>query len=284
MREHNLTKISKSLFVDPNYKTAFEQSGLTSVDAVFSFTAGENLTKTHLPCYRTRLKFELPWVPVTVFLKRYDNPPIRVQLKNWLCARARKSCSFLDHDAVSRLSALGINTPKTILLGEQWGRFFEKRSFIATEKIPNAQSLEKKLPPYCTAEPVGENLRLKRAFIDRLAGFIKRFHQAGFCHRDLYFAHIFYSQTGQFCLIDLARVFKPACLRQKFRIKDLAQLYYSAPARYFSKTDRLRFYLALACRRKLTAIDRIVIRLVKNKAKRMAKHDRKHGRAAPFEF
>jgi len=102
------------------------------------------------------------------------------------------------------------------LLGWQWGRFFEKRSFIATEKIPNAHSLEKKLPCYCTAKPTAENLRLKRTFINQLAAFIRHFHQAGFCHRDLYFSHIFYSEPGQFHLIDLARVFKPAFFKHIF--------------------------------------------------------------------
>jgi len=56
MSAHTLTKISESFFVNPDYKTAFEQSGLTSIDAVFSFTAGDNLTKAGLPAYRTRLK------------------------------------------------------------------------------------------------------------------------------------------------------------------------------------------------------------------------------------
>ena len=92
-----------------------------------------------------------------------------------------------------------------------------------------------------------------------------------------------YSKDAGFYLIDLARVFKPALLAERFRIKDIAQVYDSAPGRYFSKTDRLRFYLAYVGRDKLTRKDKVFISKVKNKAKRMAKHDIKHGRSVPFQ-
>ena len=137
----------------------------------------------------------------------------------------------------------GINTPKTIAYGRQWGVLFEKRSFIITEKIPEAESLEKKLPDCFNSPATIEKLKMRRNFIARLAGFIKKFHETNYRHRDLYFSHIFCSDNGKFYLIDLARAFRPIFLHRRFQIKDVAQIYYSAPAQYFSNTDRLRFYL-----------------------------------------
>jgi len=273
---------SKSFFLDADYKTGFEEMGLTSIDSVFSFNAGENLVKNNLASYRSRLQFEINSPTATLFLKRYYKPPIFIQLKNRLSAQRRVSCGLYDIEPASELAEAGIKTPKIIAYGEQWRGLFESRSFIITEKIPDAESLERQLPAYFSGQVTTEKLEQRRNFIRQLAEFIGKFHKMNYCHRDLYFSHIFYSKNGKFYLIDLARVFKPRIFRQRYLIKDIAQLYYSAPGKYFSKTDRLRFYLKYVGHKKLTMKDKIFIREVINKARRIARHDEKHGRAVPF--
>lgn len=284
MREQKFIIFSKSSFIDSDYKRAFSELGLTSIDAVFYFNAGRNLAKNNLARYRTRLEFEINTPAVTVFLKRYDKPPVLSQLRSWLAAHCRVSCAAFSFKSANELAAAGINTPKTLFYGEQWGTFFEKRSFIITEKIPNAESLERKLPDFFYGPSTVNKLKPRRNFIAQLASFIGKFHKADYRHRDLYLSHIFYSDSGDFYLIDLARAFKPIIRRQRFRIKDIAQLYYSAPARYFSRTDRMRFYFSYVGQEdKLTGKDKTFIRRVINKARRMARHDIKHDREVPFE-
>ena len=187
MRKQRFIEISRSLFVDPDYEAAFGELGLTSIDAVFSFAAAKNLAKDSLARHRARLQFEIGSPPTTVFLKRYDRPAILTQLRAWIAAHRRTSCGLFEVKAVNRLAAAGIKTPKILFYGEQWGIFFEKRSFIALERIPDAESLERKLPDYFDAPASTEDLRLRRDFIARLADFVKRFHQTGCRHRDLYF-------------------------------------------------------------------------------------------------
>jgi len=282
MSRQELTEISRSLFVDINYKTTLAELGLTSIEGVFSFNAGKNLAKKNLANFRSRLQFQTSSPPATLFLKRYDKPPVFVQLKSWLSHRSRKSLGLAEFASASRLSAAGVNTPNTVAYGEQLGVFFEKRSFIITERIPSAESLARKVPDFFTGPVTAENLKLRREFIAQLATFIKKFHQTNYRHRDLYFSHIFYGDDGQFYLIDLARAFKPVLWRERFRIKDIAQLYYSAPGRYFSRTSRLRFYLGYAGSHKLTSKDKAFIRKVVTKVKHMARHNTKHGRDVPF--
>jgi len=280
------TETSTSFFVDPNFQTSLAGLGLTSTDAVFSFNAAENLAKRNMDRFRSRLQFEIEsptsTQPTTVFLKRYDSPPVRIQLKNWLAHRARRSFGFLESVSASQLTAAGVNTPKTIAYGEQWQALFEKRSFILTEKIPDAEALERKLPDFFDKQPTTANLKRRRLFIAQLAEFIKKFHETSYRHRDLYFSHIFHSDNNEFYLIDLARAFKPLILRRRFQLKDIAQIYYSAPGRYFSKTDRLRFYLGYTSQRKLTGNDKVFIRKVINKVNRMKRHNIKHGIEVPF--
>lgn len=278
---------SDSFFLDPKYEAALRKLGLTSVDSVFAFESTTSLEKDNLARFRGRAQFEIQAPgssqPITVFLKRYDEPPARIQLKNWLCARRRISCGFLEFTAGSRLKELGIDTPSTVCYGEQWNALFEKRSFIVTEKIPAAESLERRLPDCFAEEAEGETLLLRRQFVARLADFVKKFHDTGYRHRDLYFAHVFHTDEGRFYLIDLARAFRPLVLGRRYRVKDIAQLHYSAPGRHISNTDRLRFYTRYMRRDRLSRNDKVFIRKVLSKAGRMARHDRKHGRDVPFE-
>jgi hypothetical protein len=274
-------EISKSFFVAPEYKAEFARLGLTAVDAVFSFAGGKNLVKNNLASYRSRIQFEMGTPPGTVFLKRYDNAPVLGQLKNWLCHRDRKSYSFFECEAADKLTATGINTPKVIAYGEKWGLIFEKRSFIITEKLPEAEAIERKLPDYFKAPATQENLGLRKSFISQLAAFIRKFHTAGYRHRDLYFSHVFYGVEKKFYLIDLARCFEPGLFAERFRVKDIAQLCYSAPTKYFSRTDRLRFYFEYAGQKKLTRKDKVFISRVLGKVKRIRRHDIRNGRIGP---
>ena len=287
MPEHGLTEISKSFFVDPDYRAAMDKSGLTSLDAVFSFDAAKNLGKKNLASFRSRLQFDIDapgsTQPTTVFLKRYDAPPAADQLRGWLAARGRKSCAMHEYLSMGELAAAGIGAPRPICCGEQWGLLFEKRSFIITVKIPDAEALERKLPDCFGGPANAESLGRRRDFVSQLAHFIRKFHETGYRHRDLYFSHIFYGSKSSFFLIDLARAFRPVVLGRRFQIKDLAQVYYSAPGRHFSRMDRLRFYLAYAGRSKLTQEDKGFIREVLAKAERIARRERKYGRHVPFE-
>jgi heptosyltransferase-2 len=280
--EQEFIEISQSFFCDKDYTKSLGESGLTSIDSVFSFSNARNLTKDNLSKHRSRLRFEVSSPPTTLFLKRYNCPPISTQIRNWFSAHKRVSCGLFDIDPAMKLASAGINTPVIIAYGEHWGIFFERRSFIITEKIPNAESLERKLPDCFNAPSSVKKLKLRRDFISKLATFIRKFHETNYRHRDLYFSHVFYGDGGRFYLIDLARTFKPCLFAERFRAKDIAQLYYSAPGGYFSKTDRLRFYLGYVGHGRLTARDKLFIRKIINKTKRMVRHDIKHGRTAPF--
>jgi heptosyltransferase-2 len=280
--QQKFIEISKSFFVDSDYKAGLDELGLNSLDSVFSFNDANNLTKANLPRHRSRLQFEINSPPAVLFLKRYDCPPILTQIGNWLSAGKRVSCGLFDVEPTANLAAAGVNTPKIVAYGQRWGVFFEKRSFIITEKIPDAESLERRLPDCFNAPATIENLKLRRNFIAQLAVFVKKIHETNYRHRDLYLSHIFHGGDGRFYLIDLARTFKPGLFAERFRVKDIAQLYYSAPGSFFSKTDRLRFYLSYTGRNGLMEKDKEFIHKVINKTQRMARHDIKRGRAVPF--
>jgi len=282
MTEQRFIEISQSFFVDTNYVDGFKKLGLTSFDALFSYDSGKDPGGSSLPQYRSRLEFKTTNPDKTLYLKRYHHPNAITQIKNWFWHSARKSMMSFDFDPTNDLARAGIKTPKTISYGEQWGVFFEKRSFIITEELPNAEPLEQKLPDCFSDSSKTENLKKQRNFIDQLGQFAKKFHATGYRHRDFYLAHIFYSDDGIFYLIDLQRAFKPRILAERFRVKDISQLYYSAPGSAFSKTDRLRFYKSYAGKKSIDKYDKAFIRKVVRKANLIARRERKYGRLVPF--
>jgi len=275
-------KLSEDFFADADYAGALKKIGLTGIDKVFEFDGGKNLTKAELARHRSRVKFDLDEPKTTVFLKRYDRVPVLTQITNWLHHHSRASTSSFDRSGAEQLADVGINTPRTIAYGEQWAGGFERRSFIMTSRLEGAESLERRLPDSFCGECSGENRMRRKDFIKGLADFVRRFHEAGFRHCDLYFSHIFRGEDGVLYLIDLQRVFKPLLLKERSRIKDISQLYYSAHPKHFSRTDRLRFYRIYTGRKNLGPADRRFIRKVNSRAKRMASHDARHGRAVGF--
>ena len=277
MNTQQFQKTKDGILIDETCLDAFTKAGIDTMDGVFAYTAGDELVKENIGKHRTRIMFTLD--SRTFFLKRYQNTPKTTQLKNWLNHGKKNSTSHFDQGPADTFNAANISTPKTVAIGDQWQGGFEERSFIITEKLYNSQSLEKKLPD-CFAPP--NNHKKRSDFINELADFSKRFHETGLRHRDFYLAHIFLSDTAKLFMIDLQRVFKPKFFAERFRIKDIAQLHYSAPGDKISCADRLRFYKLYTGRKTLTSADRRFIHKVKAKAWKMADHDIKHGREVPF--
>lgn len=273
---------TNAFHVVDDLKTAFGILGLTHMAAVFAFEGDHNLTKKRLAGYRTRLRFQTEKPSRTFFLKRYEHPPMGVQLLNWLDGHRRRSCSMTELQALVELSRHGIGVPRPVAYGQTWGAWFERRSFLVTEEIADAQSLERQLPSCFYRPDTSDTRRQRRRFIRQLAAFLRKFHNLGYRHRDLYLAHVFRDTEGRLFLIDLARAFKPLLWRRRFLVKDLAQIYYSMPARYFTRSDRLRFCLSYCDTERLAGQARTLMRRIMAKAKRMARHNIKHGAAVPF--
>lgn len=273
------------IWMAPGFRETLAQQGLTSLEAVFACEVGRDLAKPNLSRFRRRLQLEVQPRGAThsirVFLKRYDRPPLMAQMRNWLLHHRRRSFARTEGETIAQLAASDISTPHVVALGEQWGLLFERRSFLMTAEIPDSEALERRWPP-CFDDAAAQAGRAAcRVFLRKLGAFIRRFHDTGFRHRDLYLSHIFCSRAGTFSLIDLARASRP--IRQRrFQIKDIAQLHFSAPASRVSRADRLRFYLAYAGRRRLLPQDKAFLSQVARKAARMARHSAKHGARIPF--
>jgi hypothetical protein len=274
-------EISPGFFAASAFTPLLRQMKLDCLEAIFAFKAGDALIKANLASWRHRIRFQLPDGRFA-YLKRYDGPPAGLQVKNWIQHGMVAFMSDYDRGPTEELAGADVAVPETLAYGGQRQGLFEKRSFIISLEIPDGISLEKQLPA-CFSSDDRHTAKEKKAFIRQTADFVRRFHGTGYRHRDLYLAHLFLSGGQSLYLIDLHRCFRPRWLGKRYRLKDLAQLHYSCPADRISQTDRIRFFLNYQQHDTLTNSDKAMIRKIQQKARRMARHDQKHGRTAPFE-
>lgn len=120
--------------------------------------------------------------------------------------------------------------------------------------------------------------RSKTALIRAAARLVRRLHDCGRVHRDLYLCHVlfdgFRGEEPQLALIDLQRV-APRRLRRWF-VKDLAALLSSCP-KTVSRADKLRFLLAWEGKERIDRRTRRWARSVQSKASRILRHRPKYG-------
>jgi len=275
-------EISSGCYIRKRHIESFAALGLRNVDDFVDFTGGREINKKEIAEFRNRQVFSAGKKGTNFYLKAYNRPPTSIQMANWFAHGKYASTAAYDYLPALELEKIGVKTPKVAAFGKIFKGLFEKKSFIVTEELIGQQSLEERSPDFFQPPTTPEKQAKRCRFIKELAEITKNFHGSGFFHRDYYLSHIFWGEKEGFTIIDLQRVFKPTIMGWRYRIKDIAQLYYSAPASLYSKTDRMRFYKHYAGIEKLRRRDKWFITQVKLKAAKMAAHDSKSGRDAPY--
>ena len=262
------------LLVQKRWAQLFSQNGLLSFQDFMTTQKGEILGQR---ANRVRMRIELdsPEGQKVFYLKRYHRP-------RWLASLAAtlglvaNSKGRRELTNISHLQEAGLPTVVAAAVGEAGTR---DGSFILLEELSGYQPLHEFLDDFLAEPRRPDVLPGKWELIRALAQYVRRLHAAGMDHRDLYLCHFFLrpEQPAQSLrLIDLQRIKKSRCLRQQHGfVKDLAALNYSADHPKISRTDRLRFVLAYLGHRQLAWRDRMLLRAVSSKTRRIRRHDRK---------
>ena len=145
-------------------------------------------------------------------------------------------------------------------------------SFLITESIENCDKLSDLLAD--SKKSPTPPLALRQISV-RVANLARTMHSAGLHHQDFYLGHLMQSQKNPeaIYIIDLGRVHKQTHLSQRWIIKDLAQLNFSASTvPLFQRLRFLREYLG----RPLTDKDRHLMARIQLKTNAIARHSRKN--------
>jgi heptose I phosphotransferase len=150
--------------------------------------------------------------------------------------------------ALERLHQAGVPTMTAVAFGERGRNPARRHSFIISEELTPTIDLDiftRNWPEHPVA------LALKRALIDEVARMVGNMHRAGVNHRDCYLCHFLLraepppaAKDLRLSLIDLHRAQIRKTTPPRWRIKDLAALYFSALKIGLTSRDKLRFLRA----------------------------------------
>lgn len=148
--------------------------------------------------------------------------------KNLLSFRLPILSAENERDAIALLARRGVSTMVAAGYGCKGANPATQRSFLITEEIAQAPSLEEVTASWAEAPP---SPTVKRRLIRKVAAMVRDMHAAGVNHRDLYLCH-FLLRGGDpanpdLALIDLHRAQIRGRVPARWRRKDLAALYSS---------------------------------------------------------
>lgn len=189
---------------------------------------------------RTTLRFER--AGRGYFLKFHRGVGWGEILKNLLFFRLPILSAENERDAIALLSERGVDTMVAAGFGKAGCNPATTRSFLITDEIADAPSLEDVTANWVDVRP---NPSDKWTLIREVARVAREMHQAGVNHRDFYLCH-FLLRNGcvnppRLALIDLHRAQIRKTVPTRWRVKDLAALYSSAAHISLTQRDFLRF-------------------------------------------
>ena len=184
------------------------------------------------------------------FIKAHRGAGWREVLKNWLYGRAPIVSAEPEWQAIEALRTAGVATPGVAGKGLRGTAPANLESFIVMPALEGMISLEDLAKDWRGAHGRAR-LLLKRALIQRIADIARVMHGAGMNHRDFYICHFLVRERDwskwtpadavDLTLIDLHRVQRRTAVPERWLVKDLGGLLFSALDAGLTRRDLLRF-------------------------------------------
>lgn len=177
------------------------------------------------------------------FLKRHTGVGWKEIFKNLFSLRPPVLGAGNEYAAIRRLGELGVATLRVAGFGQRGWNPARRESFLVTEELAGMSSLEDLCRDWPRRPP---DPAFKRALISEVARIARTLHDNGVNHRDFYLCHFLYDPASalhapRLYLIDLHRAQLRRRTPERWRVKDLGALYFSALDIGLTRGDRLRF-------------------------------------------
>jgi heptose I phosphotransferase len=153
-----------------------------------------------------------------------------------------------EWQAIQRLEKLGIHTMRLVAYGKKGRNPARLQSFVITEELAHTESLENFCRNWPTSPP---SYRFKRTLIKEVARIARTLHDHGMNHRDFYICHFLLDISAgreyicpshlNLYLIDLHRAQIRRRTPLRWRVKDIAALYFSSMDIGLTQRDLFRF-------------------------------------------
>jgi len=246
--------------IAPGWGNLLEAAGLGSFERAMAFEAPLSSVTRAVPG-RSTVRVEVPGDAGgrVLYLKRYRGRAAASAGREWL--------------RLADLQAAGIPCPERVAFGERRGLLGPREGLVITLGIAGAEQADRWI-----LDRPGR----RRDLIEAVAGLARRFHDAGFHHRDLYLCHFFVREAAgrdgaggppplEVFLIDLQRCRRLGLRARRWLVKDLAQVHVSMGPAGFGPEHRDLFLESYGLR------DEGMRRAVLRKSARIARHVPRYG-------
>lgn len=267
----------RHMVVNRKFESLLKKNGLDNFDALMKFDQGEVIKQKSNDRSTVRFTLSENGQSIFVYLKRYRFSLISGLLKNCLFF-FRTYSAVHEWRTILAFKASGLPTMTPVAAGARRRFLLWNESFLLTEGIAQTKTLEQAAgEDYFYPPLTAVRLQQKRHLIADLAQLTRKMHCGGFNHQDFYLCHILVNVNNPddplLYIADLHRVRREKKIKQCRQIKDLAALDYSAPQRFISRSDRLRFMKQYDS---MLAKDRCFLKRIIKKTAKIRSHDEKH--------
>ena len=191
---------------------------------------------------KTRKTFRFEFENKSYFAKVHLGVGWAEIIKNLVTLRKPIISAANEWHAINKLTEVGIDTMTAAGFGERGINPASIRSFIITEDLINTVSLEDYCKDWLDNPP---EFLFKTRLVHKLAAISRKLHETGVCHRDYYLCHFHLNTTDvnalTLSLIDLHRALIKTRLPERWVVKDISGLYFSAMDIGLTQRDLFRF-------------------------------------------
>ncbi len=256
-----------NLVVNSKFANLLKSNNITSASDLWNLES-QNIKATvpHRSTAKVLLQPETGEQPVETFIKRYEPATIKEILKGYLSLKKQAHFDALhEWEAIIACHRHGIPTMEPIAAAR-----LGKHTCNLTLGIKDYVRASELLASRDTTVP-----RERKQLIAKIANLVGRMHQCGFAHQDMYLVHFFVKRSSSgtsIYIIDLQRMIMQKKLASRWRVKDLAQLLFSARP-FLSDREILQF---ISIYSKISAFSltnhKRVLKGVHRKAAKIEKH------------
>ncbi|MCX4190753.1 lipopolysaccharide core heptose(I) kinase RfaP [Methylophaga sp. OBS3] len=182
------------------------------------------------------------------FLKYHAGIGWQEVFKNLIAFRLPIFSARNEWQAIQFLEKLGLDTMTLAAYGEKGWNPAKRQSFVITDELTKTMSLEWVGEQWQSQPPT---FQTKQTLISKLAHISRVMHTNGINHRDFYLCHFLldesfashntYTEDMPIYLIDLHRAQIRKKIPERWLVKDLGSLFFSASRVPLTSRDLLRF-------------------------------------------
>lgn len=178
------------------------------------------------------------------FLKRHLGVGWGEILKNWAVGKRAVLGAENEYQACLHLARHAVRAPRVAAFAAERSSPARRRSFVLCGELVGFDSLEDLTAGWADAPP---NPLAKRRLVMAVAHFVRRLHEIGLAHRDLYICHLLINRKKwaadevELAVLDLHRARLQLPVSPFWRRRDLAALLFSTLHLNLSRFSQLRF-------------------------------------------